>query len=77
VNPVERLLRKADGTQQKYRPSAFVLGVVKKYGDDNGGVLVANLTHSAFVSFFPAAAGACDGARPGGGERPRIPPARG
>ena len=53
MNPVERLLRKADGTQQKYRPSAFVFGVVKKYGDDNGGVLVANLTHSAFVSFFP------------------------
>ncbi len=53
MNPVERLLRKADGTQQKYHPSAFVLGVVKKYGDDNGGVLVANLTYSAFVSFFP------------------------
>jgi YihY family inner membrane protein len=53
VNPVERLLRKADGTQQRYQPSAFVFGVVKKYGDDNGGVLVANLTHSAFVSFFP------------------------
>jgi YihY family inner membrane protein len=53
VNPVERLLRKADGAQQKYHPSAFVLGVVKKYGDDNGGVLVANLTHSAFISFFP------------------------
>jgi YihY family inner membrane protein len=53
VNPVERLLRKADRVQQKYSPSAFVFGVVKKYGDDNGGVLVANLTHSAFVSFFP------------------------
>ena len=53
MNPVERLLRKADRVQQKYSPSAFVLGVVKKYGDDNGGVLVANLTHSAFVSFFP------------------------
>ena len=53
MNPVERLLRKADRVQQKYNPSAFVFGVVKKYGDDNGGVLVANLTHSAFVSFFP------------------------
>jgi YihY family inner membrane protein len=53
VNPVERLLRKADGTQQKNHPSAFVFGVIKKYGDDNGGVLVANLAHSAFVSFFP------------------------
>jgi uncharacterized BrkB/YihY/UPF0761 family membrane protein len=53
VNPVERLLRKADGAQRRYQPTAFVFGVVKKYGDDNGGVLVANLTYSAFVSFFP------------------------
>jgi hypothetical protein len=27
--------------------------VVKKYGDDNGGVLVANLAYSGFVSLFP------------------------
>ena len=47
MNPVERLLRKADGVQQQYHPSAFVFGVVKKYGDDNGGVLVANLTYTA------------------------------
>ncbi|HET9081822.1 MAG TPA: YihY/virulence factor BrkB family protein [Trebonia sp.] len=53
MNPVERMLRKADSTQQRFRPSAFVFGVMKKYGDDNGGVLVANLTHSAFVSIFP------------------------
>jgi YihY family inner membrane protein len=53
VNPVERALRKVDGAQRRIKPSAFVFGVIKKYGDDNGGVLVANLTHSAFVSFFP------------------------
>jgi YihY family inner membrane protein len=53
VNPVERMLRKADGVQQRFQPSAFVFGVVKKYGDDNGGVLVANLTYTAFVSIFP------------------------
>lgn len=47
------MLRKADGTQQKHQPSAFIFGVVKKYGDDNGGVLAANLTHTAFVTFFP------------------------
>jgi len=28
-------------------------GAVKKYGDDNGGVLVANLCYSAFISLFP------------------------
>jgi YihY family inner membrane protein len=53
MNPVERVIRKADAAQQRHSPAAFVFGVVKKYGDDNGGVLVANLTHSAFVSVFP------------------------
>ena len=53
MNPFERMLRKADGVQQRFQPSAFVFGVVKKYGDDNGGVLVANLTYTAFVSIFP------------------------
>jgi YihY family inner membrane protein len=52
MNPVD-LLRRVDGAQQRYKPSAFVFGVVKKFGDDNAGVLVANLTYSAFVSFFP------------------------
>src|SRR5579872_7315627 len=32
---------------------AFLFGVVKKYGDDNGGVLAANLTYSCFMSLFP------------------------
>jgi len=27
--------------------------VVKKYGDDNGGVLVSNLAYSAFIAMFP------------------------
>ena len=53
MNPAERALRKADRAQQRFRPSAFVFGVIKKYGDDKGGALVANLTHSAFISFFP------------------------
>ena len=53
MNPVEQVLRKADGAQQKHQPFAFIFGVVKKYGDDNGGVLVANLTYTAFVTFFP------------------------
>lgn len=53
MNPVERTARKLDGLQQRYTPSAFVFGVVKKFDDDNGGVLVANLTYVAFVSLFP------------------------
>src|SRR5262249_32251258 len=53
MNPVERAARWADARQQRYTPLAFVIGVVKKYGDDNGGVLVANLAYSCFISLFP------------------------
>ena len=53
MNPVERGIRRVDATQQRHTPLAFVFGVVKKYGDDNGGVLVSNLAYSAFVSIFP------------------------
>ena len=53
MNPVEKAIRKLDATQQRYTPTSFVFGVVKKYGDDNGGVLASNLAYSAFVSMFP------------------------
>ena len=53
MNPVEKAIRKADATQQRHTPTAFVFGVVKKFGDDNGGVLASNLAYSAFVSIFP------------------------
>jgi YihY family inner membrane protein len=53
MNPVERVIRKVDGAQQRSKPAAFVFGVIKKYGDDNGGVLVSNLAYSSFVSLFP------------------------
>jgi YihY family inner membrane protein len=53
VNPVERVIRSMDAAQQRHKVPAFVFGVMKKYGDDNGGVLVANLAYSSFVSLFP------------------------
>ena len=53
MNPLEKAIRKLDATQRRYTPTAFVFGVVKKYGDDNGGVLVSNLAYSAFLSLFP------------------------
>jgi YihY family inner membrane protein len=53
MNPFERAIRTVDATQRRYTPTAFVFGVVKKYGDDNGGVLTSNLAYSAFVSMFP------------------------
>ena len=53
VNPVERVIRRVDATQQRFTPTAFVFGVVKKYGDDNGGVLVSNLAYASFIALFP------------------------
>ena len=53
MNPVERVIRGADSFQQRYRWTAFGFGVVKKFGDDNGGALVSNLVYSAFISVFP------------------------
>jgi YihY family inner membrane protein len=53
MNPVERGIRRVDAVQQRHKASAFVFGVVKKYGDDNGGTLASSLAHSAFVSVFP------------------------
>ncbi len=53
MNPVERVIRRVDAWQQRHTPSAFVFGVVKKYGDDNGGVLASNLAFSGFLSLFP------------------------
>jgi YihY family inner membrane protein len=53
MNPVERAVRRVDAVQRRHTPAAFVVGVVKKYGDDHGGVLVANLAFSAFISLFP------------------------
>ena len=52
MNPVEKVIRTADAGQQRFTPTAFVFGVIKKYGDDNGGVLASNLAYSAFVSIF-------------------------
>jgi len=53
VNPAERLFRGVDAFQQRHRATAFVFGVVKKYGDDNGGALAVQLTYSLFTTIFP------------------------
>ena len=53
MNPIERGIRRIDRLQQRHRPLAFAFGVIKKYGDDNGGTLAASLAHSAFTAVFP------------------------
>ncbi|MEY9965006.1 uncharacterized BrkB/YihY/UPF0761 family membrane protein [Streptacidiphilus sp. MAP12-16] len=53
MNPVERALRAVDRAQQRGRVSAFVFGVVKKFGDDRGGQLAALVTYYGFAAVFP------------------------
>jgi YihY family inner membrane protein len=53
VNPIERVARGADAFQQRHRATAIGYGVVKKFGDDNAGVLCSNMTLAAFSAVFP------------------------
>jgi len=39
--------------QQRHAATAFLFGLLKKFGDDNGGALVSNLAYTGFVSVFP------------------------
>ena len=46
-------LKAIDTLQQRHRRLAFVVGVYKKFNDDNGGSLAALMSYYAFVSIFP------------------------
>jgi len=50
---IDRVVKKADGWQQRRTPLAFVYAVIKKYGEDNGGYQAALLTYYGFLSLFP------------------------
>jgi YihY family inner membrane protein len=51
---IQRLVHRADTAQRQFRPAAFVFGVTKKFGDDRGGALAAELTYYGFLSVFPS-----------------------
>jgi uncharacterized BrkB/YihY/UPF0761 family membrane protein len=53
TNPVERVLRGVDGLQQRHRAPAFVVAVVKKFGDDRGTMLAVLVAYYAFMALFP------------------------
>jgi inner membrane protein YhjD len=42
-----------DRYQQRHRPLAFMVGVVRKFGDDRAGRLAALIAHYGFFSLFP------------------------
>ncbi|MDQ1386151.1 MAG: hypothetical protein QOG65_3530 [Actinomycetota bacterium] len=47
------LLDKVDRWQQRHRPVAFAVAVIKKYGDDRGSQLAALITYYGFLAMFP------------------------
>jgi YihY family inner membrane protein len=53
MNRVEALIRAVDRRQQSNRPLAFVVAVVKKFGDDRAGMLASLLAYDAFLAIFP------------------------
>lgn len=46
-------LRKLDKLQQRFKPTAFSVAVIKKYNGDDGGRLAALITYYGFLSLFP------------------------
>jgi inner membrane protein YhjD len=50
---MEARVRKLDQFQQRNRVTAFVFGVIKKFGDDRGGALAALITYYGFLALFP------------------------
>jgi inner membrane protein YhjD len=53
MNPVERATRSVDCWQQRHPVVAFPVAVIKKFGDDQAGNLVALLTYYGFLATFP------------------------
>jgi YihY family inner membrane protein len=53
VKRIEALLRVIDRFQQRHAVLGFPFGVLKKYGDDQGGKKAALLAHYGFLSLFP------------------------
>lgn len=46
-------MRAFDAVQQRHKPLAIPMAVVKKFGDDQGGHLAALVAYYAFFSLFP------------------------
>lgn len=47
------IAEKIDKWQRNNRPAGFVLGVIKKYNDDQAGYLAVLLTYYGFLAIFP------------------------
>ena len=53
VKVVDRTVAALDRVQRRSRRIGFVYGVIKKFGDDNGGMLAGLIAYYGFLSLFP------------------------
>ncbi|HUD69868.1 MAG TPA: YihY/virulence factor BrkB family protein [Acidimicrobiales bacterium] len=53
MHRIEAVARRVDRFQQRHLVTSVLFGLVKKYGDDNGGALASNMAFSAFGTVFP------------------------
>jgi membrane protein len=53
MKSIQKFLNWLNAYQQDHRLTAFVIGVIKKYDDDQGGRQAALLTYYSFLSLFP------------------------
>ena len=56
MEALDRVLRRVDGAQRRRPALAFLVAVVRKFGDDQGGQLAALVAYYAFLSLFPLVA---------------------
>jgi membrane protein len=53
TNAVTRIVAKLDSFQRNHHVPGFLYGVIKKYGEDNGGYQSAIITYYGLLSLFP------------------------
>ena len=53
MSTTKRLFQRFDRLQQSHRTLAFIVAVIKKYGDDQTGNRAALLTYYGFLALFP------------------------
>jgi YihY family inner membrane protein len=53
MRQLDDTLEAIDSFQRRSKPAGFLYGVVKKFGNDNGGMLAALMAYYGFLSLFP------------------------
>jgi YihY family inner membrane protein len=53
LNAFERSTRRLDSAQQRHTASAVLVGVIKKFDDDNAGALTVQMAYAMFIAVFP------------------------